>query len=186
MSNLKSLLRWNPTARQWLNWTITIVSAIACVILLPARLPGMELLGIGPNWPLIWVVAWSIKRTTLQGAFAGLVLGLLQDGMTSPHPTHALSLIVVGALTGHFQKQRYIQEDFISIALIAFGMAIVAETVLAVQFHLAGDRTLTDIWMDNQRIALSSAILSSLWAPVIYFPLSRWWQLVNSYEQSQT
>lgn len=186
MSNLKSLLRWNPTARQCLNWTITIVSAIACVILLPARLPGMELLGIGPNWPLIWVVAWSIKRTTLQGAFAGLVLGLLQDGMTSPHPTHALSLIVVGALTGHFQKQRYIQEDFISIALIAFGMAIVAETVLAVQFHLTGDRTLTDIWMDNQRIALSSAILSSLWAPVIYFPLSRWWQLVNSYEQSQT
>jgi len=56
------------------------------------RLPGIELLGIAPNWLLIWVVVWSVKRTVVQGAIAGLALGLLQDGMTSPYPTHALSL----------------------------------------------------------------------------------------------
>ena len=184
MSNLKSLLRWNPTVRQWLNWTVTVVSVFACAIFLPFRLPGMELLGIGPNWPLIWVVAWSINRTAFQGVLAGLVLGFIQDGMTSPHPTHALSLVVVGILTGYFQKQRYIQEDFISVALIVFGMAMLAETVLAIQFSFVGDRTLAEIWTDHQRIALSSAILSSLWAPVVYFPLSRWWKLVNSYEQT--
>lgn len=184
MSNLKSLLRWNPTIRQWLNWTVTVVSVLICVIFLPFRLPGMELLGIGPNWPLIWVVAWSLNRTAIQGVLAGLVLGFIQDGMTNPHPTHAISLVVVGILTGYFQKQRYIQEDFISVALIVFGMAMLAETVLAIQFSLVGDRTLAEIWTDHQRIALSSAILSSLWAPVVYFPLSRWWKLVNSYEQT--
>jgi len=153
-------------------------------MVLPARLPGMELLGIAPNWLLIWVVAWSLKRTALQGALAGLVLGLIQDGMTSPHPTHVLSLVLVGVLTGRIQKQRYIQEDFISVALIVFGMAVVGETVTAIQYTFIGDRNLAEIWTDHQRIALSSAILSSLWAPVVYYPLNRWWEQINLIDQS--
>jgi len=162
---------------------VTAASVILCLIVLPARLPGMELLGIAPNWLLIWVVAWSLKRTALQGALAGLVLGLIQDGMTSPHPTHVLSLALVGILTGRIQKERYIQEDFISVALIVFGMAVVGETVTAIQYSLLGDRTLAEIWTDHQRIALSSAILSSLWAPVIYYPLNRWWEQMKLVEQ---
>jgi rod shape-determining protein MreD len=144
----------------------------------------MELLGIGPNWLLVWVVAWSLKRTPLQGAIAGMALGLIQDGMTAPHPSHAISLGIVGYLTARIQKQRYIQEDFISVALIVFGMAVLAETVSALQFLLEGNRALAEIWSDHQRIALSSAILSSLWAPVVYYPLNRWWQKMNLLEQS--
>ena len=104
--------------------------------MLLTRFPGMELLGIGPNWLLIWVVAWSVKRTAFSGAMSGIVLGLLQDAMTSPDPTHALSLGIVGFITGLIQKQRFIQEDFISIALIVFGMAVFAETIFGLQLVL--------------------------------------------------
>jgi rod shape-determining protein MreD len=104
--------------------------------------------------------------------------------MTSPHPTHVLSLVLVGVLTGRIQKQRYIQEDFISVALIVFGMAVVGETVTAIQYTFIGDRNLAEIWTDHQRIALSSAILSSLWAPVVYYPLNRWWEQINVLEAS--
>jgi rod shape-determining protein MreD len=104
--------------------------------------------------------------------------------MTAPEPTHVLSLVLVGVLTARMQKQRYIQEDFISVALIVFGMAVVAETVTAIQYSFMGDRTLAEIWTDHQRIALSSAILSSLWAPVVYYPLSRWWEQMHLLEQS--
>ena len=175
--------QFSPWARQIINWVVTVGSVILCLIVVPARLPGMELLGIAPNWLLIWVVAWSIKRTSLQGALAGLALGLMQDGMTSPQPTHVLSLVIVGILTGRIQKQRYIQEDFISVALIVFGMAVIGETVTAIQYSLQGDRNLAAIWTDHQRIALSSAILSSLWAPVLYYPLNRWWERMNFIEQ---
>ena len=144
----------------------------------------MELLGIGPNWLLIWVVAWSVKRTVVQGALAGLALGMIQDGMTAPEPTHALSLTIIGILTARMQKQRYIQEDFISVALIVFGMAVIGETVTAIQYSFIGDHKLVEIWADHQRIALSSAILSSLWAPVVYYPLNRWWEQINVMEQS--
>ena len=86
------------------NTGVTVASVLVCLMLLPSRIPGMELLGVGPHWLLIWVVAWSVKRTMWQGALAGLVLGLLQDAMTAPHPTHTLSLIVVGVLTARLQK----------------------------------------------------------------------------------
>ena len=181
---MNNVSQFSPWARQILNWVVTVGSVTICLLVLPARLPGMELLGIAPNWLLIWVVAWSLQRTALQGALAGLALGLIQDGMTSPQPTHVISLVLVGIFTARIQKQRYIQEDFISVALIVFGMAVVGETVTAIQYSFMGDRNLAEIWTDHQRIALSSAILSSLWAPVLYYPLNRWWERINVIEPS--
>ncbi|MEH2316340.1 rod shape-determining protein MreD [Nostoc sp.] len=181
---IQPLARWHPGIRQLLGWIVTVGSVLLCLLLLLTRLPGMELLGIGPNWLLIWVVAWSVKRPVFSGAFAGIVLGLLQDSMTSPNPTHALSLGIVGILTSLLQKQRFIEEDFISIAVIVFGMAVLAETIFGLQLTLIGDeRKITDIWTYYQRVALASAILSSLWAPVVYYPLNRWWQRMKSLEQ---
>lgn len=170
------------------NWVVTASSVILCMLLLTVRLPGMELLGITPNWALIWVVTWSVKRSLAISAIAGLILGLLQDSMTAAVPTHALSLACVGMLTARLHKQRYIQEDFISIALIVFGMTLVAETITAVQFAIPSGITeiknwteqlvlnLADIWTYRQQITLCEAIVSSLWGPVIYYPLNRWWQ----------
>ena len=183
----------HPNLRRLLNWGVTLGSVLLCALILPTRLPGMELLSVSPNWLLIWVVAWSVKRTMLQGAIAGLSLGFIQDGMTAPNPTHALSLAIIGLLTARIQKQRYIKEDFISIALIVFGMAVVSETIFALQFSLQalidsshrGSRTLSEIWFYHQQVALSSAILSSLWAPVVYFPLNRWWETMRDLEQPQ-
>lgn len=186
--------RWHPHQRQIVNWIVTVGSVLLCLIVLPMRLPGMELLGIAPNWLLIWVVAWSVKRIVVQGAIAGFVLGLLQDGMTSPHPTHTLSLALVGIMTARLHKQRYIQEDFISVAIIVFGMAMLAEALTTLQFSFLSNSeaginkfavtNFVQLWKEHQRIALASAILSSLWAPVVYYPLNRWWQKMNVFEPS--
>ncbi|HZG40214.1 MAG TPA: rod shape-determining protein MreD [Nodosilinea sp.] len=178
---VSSLPLWR---KPWVvNSAVTSASVLICLLLLPSRIPGMELLGVAPHWLLIWVVAWSMKRTQWEAALAGLVLGLLQDAMTSPHPTHTLSLIVVGVLTARLQKQRYLQEDIITVALIVFAMAVIAETVLALQIsvnQLLSSASLYpplgNIWLYHQRVALSSAILSSLWAPALYYPLNRWWE----------
>lgn len=176
---IKPVSQWNPQLRQVLDLTVTVGSVLLCLMMLPIRLPGMELLGIAPNWLLIWVVSWSVKRTVFQGALAGIVLGLLQDAMTSPNPSHAISLGIVGMITGFMQKQRFIQEDFISIALIVFGMTVLEETIFASLLVWMGDRNVQDIWTYYQKVALASAILSSLWAPVLYYPLNRWWQQIK-------
>ena len=173
------------TTRQILNWIITISSAIACLLLTLVPIPGMELFGVGPNWPLIWLVAWSLRRSLLEAIAAGLAIGLLMDGLTAPNPSYVFPYVGSAILTVFLCQlvMKNIQEDFISVALIVFGMAIWVELFRALQFGGWNWQTLqtdvAEIWSDRQRIALSSALLSSLWAPVIYFPLNRWWKFQN-------
>ena len=169
----------------FINGLVIGGSIAVCLLLSPTRLPGTELLGIGTNWVLIWVVVWSINRTVFQGIMAGLVLGLIQDGLTGAYPSHVFGLVLVGFLTARLQKQRYIQEDFISVALIVFVMAILAETVTAIQYFVVKMRPLEEINRDYQQLVLSSAILSSLWAPVLYYPLNYWWKKAPHKTQSK-
>ncbi|MGC1309487.1 MAG: rod shape-determining protein MreD [Phormidesmis sp.] len=182
MTSYRPRRRSNARKQFW-NWVVTIGSVWLCLLILPMRLPGMDILGVGPNWLLIWVVAWSISRTPLDGVIAGITLGLLQDSLAFNFPTHALGLALSGILTARLQQRRFLQEDLISIALVVFGLAILAETAIAFQLslqHFFGERplhaSLGSIWQYHQRVALSSAILSSLWAPALYYPLKRWWE----------
>ncbi len=172
------------------NWVVTFGSVLFCLMLFPMRLPGMDILGIGPNWLLIWMVAWSISRSPFSSAIAGIILGLLQDSLTASYanhafsfPSHAVGLAIAGILTARLKQRRFIQEDLVSIALIVFGLAIVDETAMAIQLsfqQIFGDgslhASLGSIWLYHQRVSLSSAILSSLWAPALYYPLKRWWE----------
>ncbi len=191
---MNDISRMHPRTILSLNCAVTAGSVLLCLLVSPMRLPGMELLTVNPNWLLIWVVAWSVKRTVWQGAIAGIALGLIQDGMSYHNPTHAVSLAIVGILTAKLQKQRYIREDFISISLIVFGMSVLAATITAIQFSLQPQEIaahlargpIGEIWLNHQRISLSSAILSSLWAPVVYYPLNRWWEMIGSIEQPQS
>jgi rod shape-determining protein MreD len=86
-------------------------------------------------------------------------------------------LVIVGILTARLQKERFVQEDFITVAIVVFLMTVIGETVMAVQFSLIKDGpSLGEIWSYHPKIALSSAILSSLWAPILNWPLNRVWQ----------
>jgi rod shape-determining protein MreD len=167
--------------RKLINYLVIFGSVFLCLLLLPLRISGMELLGIAPHWTVIWVVSWSVKRTVFAGAIAGITLGILQDALTGNSPTHIIPLLVVGVLTAQLQKDRYLREDFISIALIAFVMVMIAETLTAVQYVFQGIRSFEAIWSHYQQIVLTSAILSSLWAPVVYYPLNIWWQQIKKY-----
>lgn len=165
-----------------LNWAVTMGSLCLCILAMYTRFPGMTLAGIAPNWLLIWLVTWSVNRPVFLTVMAGIALGLLQDAMTVTDikvaPTHVLGLAIAGGITSLLQKQRYVQEDFVSIALIVFGMAVIVETAHAIQLTMLG-APMNNVWTLQQRIALSSAILSSLWSPAIYFPLSRWWRSIQ-------
>jgi rod shape-determining protein MreD len=173
---------------QILSWLITLLSVLLCTLALHTRFPGMTLMGLGPNWLLIWLVAWSLKRPVLIAAIAGVAVGFLQDAVTIPSqvaslapslaPTHAIGMGLAGGLTAMLQKQRYMQEDFISVALIVFGMAVISETAMAIQLALIVKNFAT-VWTLQQRVALGSAILSSLWSPVLHFPMSRYWRSLD-------
>jgi rod shape-determining protein MreD len=168
---------------RWLKFTngaIITGTILFCLLMLYARIPGMMLLGISPHWTIIWLVAWSVNRKVKQAAIAGLCLGLIHDSLTvGGFPTHVIGLVTVGVMTSRLQKDKYIREDFISIALIVFLMVLIHETTMMAQYSLRNLDNLSYLWLYHGAIALASAVLSSLWAPVLYFPLNLWWDYLR-------
>jgi rod shape-determining protein MreD len=181
-----------PVVRNGLNISIIIASIGLCLLLLPTRLPGMEILGVGPSWLVMWTITWSLNRSMWHAATAGIVLGLIQDGMTFPAttalgtlPTHILSLTVVGVLTFWLHKRRYLDNTILSVTIAAFMLTIVSEFIIGFQYLLeiaikqspeASFDSLNYLWTNQSPIILIAAILSGLWMPILYYPLNFWWQ----------
>jgi len=169
-----------------LNILFVLASVSLCTILMMLRIPGMELLNTNPNWLLIWVVAWGTKRTIWQGAIAGFSLGCIYDGISLSAPSHILGFVLVGTLTSALQKQKYIGEDFISIAFIVFFMTILAESVYAVQYASVHFINPEQVFIKYKQIAIISAIITSLWSPAFYYPFSIWHNKMKKIARKET
>lgn len=157
-----------------LNIVFIFTSVFVCSILMLLHIPGMELLETNPNWLLIWLVAWSIKRPVWRGAIAGLIMGWIYDGIAISSPSHVFSFVLVGVFTSKLQKQKYIGEDFISVAFIVFFMTFLCETIFTFQYAIQYQLPMSKIWQKYQQIAIISAIITSLWSPVFYYPFNLW------------
>ncbi len=184
----------HPLLRNGLNGLVIAGSAGLCLLLLPTRFPGMEILGIGPSWLVMWTIIWSLRRSLWHATTAGIVLGLIQDGMTLPtistlgtFPSHVLSLTMVGVLTFWLCKRRYLTDRILPVAIATFLLTIVSEFVIGCQYLLqtAIEKSLdisidsmSHLWMNQSPVILITAILSSLWMPILYYPLHLWWQKI--------
>jgi rod shape-determining protein MreD len=184
--------RLPPLVRNGLYLLTIVGSAGLCLLLLPTRLPGMEILGVSPSWLVMWTIAWSFHRSLWHAATAGVVLGLIQDGMTFTStdtlgtiPTHVISLTTVGVLAFLLHKRRYLDDTVLSASIAAFGLTIVSEAITGLQYLLetAIERSPADsldslnyLWTNQFPLILVAAVLSGLWMPILYYPLQLCWQ----------
>lgn len=189
-----NLANLHPLARNGLNVLAIFGSVGLCLMLSPTRFPGMEILGVSPNWLVMWTVAWSLNRSLWHAATAGIVLGLIQDAMTFPTatmlgsiPTHVLSLTTVAVMTYWLHKYRYVDDTILPVAIMTALLAFMAEFVLGAQYllQIALGRSievsldsLNYIATNQSSVMLVSAVLSGLWMPIIYCPLHLWWQKI--------
>jgi rod shape-determining protein MreD len=171
---------------------IIAISAAICILMLPTRWPGMELLGVGPSWLVMWLVAWTLHRSIGSSLIAATILGLIQDGMTGGQLnlygltlSHVISLIVVVLTVDRLHKRQYVTSSVFGAVVLAFGMTILSEIILCGQhlldlanFQFTGSEAISidTIWQDRSRSILISALVSSIWMPLLYYPLSRRWQ----------
>ena len=169
-----------------LNILVICISVAVCSMMMLVDIPGIELLETNPNWLLIWLVAWSIKRTIWQGAIAGLIMGWIYDGIAVNSPSHVLSFILVGIVTSSLQKQKYIGEDFISVALVVFFMTILAETIFAWQYATEYLVSIDEVIQQYKQIVIISAIITSLWSPAFYYPFNLWNERIRLRQKSQS
>jgi rod shape-determining protein MreD len=184
----------HPSVRNGLNVLAIVGSVGLCLMLAPTRFPGMEILGVGPNWLVMWTIAWSLHRSLWHAATAGVVLGLIQDAMTFPTattlgsiPTHVLSLTTVSVLTFWLHKHRYVDDTILPVAVTTALLTFLAEVLLGAQYLLqtalghsiaVSLDSLNYLATNQVSVMLISAVLSGLWMPIIYYPLHLWWQKI--------
>jgi rod shape-determining protein MreD len=187
-----SIANLPPLVRNGLHLSIVLGSVSLCLLLLSTRFPGMEILGVGPSWLVMWTIAWSVHRSLWHATAAGIVLGLIQDGMTFPAtatlgtiPTHVLSLTVVAVMAFWLHKYRYLDDTILSVSIATFMLTIVSEVVTGLQYLLqsamsqsieASIESLNYMWIDRPPVIAIAAILSGLWMPILYYPLNLWLQ----------
>ncbi|MEM1367242.1 MAG: rod shape-determining protein MreD [Cyanobacteria bacterium P01_H01_bin.15] len=166
------------------NSAVVVGSVLLCAVFMLARFPGTELLNVGPNWLLIWVVVWSLKRQPAQALLAGLLVGMIHDALVStPYPFRTILLAFAGLMTARLRFDRWLQAEWATLLLVSFFMAAALEIINAGQHFWSLQTTFLPVdwakagsifWQELPRIALTSAVLTSLWAPVVYYPLKRW------------
>lgn len=161
-----------------LNILVIVTSLAGCCILSLTRFPGAELLGISPNWLLIWLIAWSVRRSIWQAIAAGICVGWVYDALTIANPSHVLSFIAVGMITASLDKDKYLAENFVSMAILVFFMTIIAETIIGIQYFWLQLIPMSELWNNYLRIVASSVVITSLWTPLIFIPLNKWWKKI--------
>ena len=169
-----------------LNSFFILFSFVICCALMLLRVPFLELLGTSPNWLLIWLIASSLKKSIWEGAIAGLIAGWIYDAITHATPSHAFAFIVVGVLTAGLQKQKYTGEDFISVAFIVFFMTIISETIFALQYWRMHWLSIPEVLPKYQQITIISAIITSLWSPIFYYPFNFWERKIKQLRKKVT
>jgi rod shape-determining protein MreD len=191
-----SIVTLHPLLRNGLNGLAIVGSASLCLLLSPTRLSGMEILGVGPSWLVMWTIVWSLRRSLWHAVTAAIILGLIQDAMTIPtpgefgtHPSHVVGLTTVAVLTYLLRKSRYLDDAILPVAIATFLLAIVNELMMGLQYllHISIDRSLEIsleslgyLWTSQSPVISIAAILSGLWMPILYYPLHTWWQKMSA------
>ncbi len=167
-------------SQHWLGWFGTGVSALVALWAQWLLLPGLALAGAAVDWAVVWVVCWSYQRSWWSAGLGGLIMGLLWDSVTAPLPSHVPGLVLAGLLTVRLRGYRLLRSDPLAVGLLAFAMAVIQETCMALQFVALGNGNVQEIWAHHQKVSLASGLLASLWTPLAWWLLHTWWKKTDT------
>jgi rod shape-determining protein MreD len=168
--------RQNPQlALKRYNSIVIVGSVVLCTILGLTRLPGMELMGIGPNWFVIWLSIWCLDRTLIQAILAGFCLGWIQDSLSAPWPSHTIGMVIV-SMGFHFCfTHRFWKSDVLFLPLLVMGGVVINDGILSILFSLQDGQPILQVWQQRPQLFWISPLLSAIWTPAFFWPLRQWW-----------
>jgi hypothetical protein len=170
-----SLLRRDP----W--WLATGLLVPLLTLASPAWL---KLAGVPPAWGVLWLLPWALVDGRLSGAFAGLGLGLLLDGLHPGGVSEIPGLVLLGWWWGRLGARPPAIERSFSLALLALLGTLVLDLSLVLQWALLDGPvvgapgpdpgrlarpgwTLADLAGAGVHVVLARALLTSVLAPVL-------------------
>jgi rod shape-determining protein MreD len=104
---------------------------------------------------------------SVSGAFTGAFIAALYSSII---PIYPVSYPIVGWIAGYFSLRSLQKQSFICIPLV-FLLTGIAESIMSWQLTLSGRIGVYDHLFS---IVLPEALLNSIIAPFVYFPIKQW------------
>jgi rod shape-determining protein MreD len=144
---------------------------LAFALLQSTIVAQVDVWGVFPDVPLLWVVSWSLLRGARQGMVWGFIGGIALDVFSgAPFGAATLSMMAAGFLAGLAEPTVF--RSHLALPLVAAFMAtFVFDLIFLVVVHLSGG---TVVWGNTLlRLVLPAAALNTVVIPVI-FVITRW------------
>ncbi len=128
----------------------------------------LRIFGIGPCWPVLWLLPWALESGPFSGILSGLFLGVLLDSISLNGYTQIPALILLGLWWGRLGSSDPKIERSFNLGLLAFLGSIFLSlfTLIQVLFHQALIPTFVFYNFGIQTL-FSKSILTGLLAPMI-------------------
>jgi len=166
----------SPLLRQ--RWPLA--TALLVPLLLLAAPAPLQLAGVGPSWPVLWLLPWALADGRRSGALAGLALGLLLDGLHGGGPSQAPVLALLGWWWGRLGREAPPIRRSYGLGLLALlGSLLLGASLLLQQLVGLGAAPPALAQAPLLHTLLAQAVLTGLLAPMLCsLLLLLWRQLV--------
>ena len=141
----------------------TAVCLPACIIASP---DWLKINGIQPCWPVVWLLPFSLKSSSLRSAIASVLLGIFIDSFTVSDVSYIPSLLFLSLIWSQYGLHNKKIELFLNIGLMAiFGTALVGLSIWIQKIILYD--ILRNNWFHSWSIyvLISEIIVTGLVAP---------------------
>lgn len=140
---------------------------------------GSPLLAPRPNELRVSTLGQVIARQALSGSLSGALVGAFFGALyASVLPAYPIAYPLIGWIAGYFSLQNFNQATFLCIPLV-FLATVFAESIMAVQLALISR---PDVLQHLSEVAFPEAVLNSLMAPFIFFPMREWWKFAKGHD----
>ncbi len=142
---------------------ISIIFLPACIIASP---DWLNINGISPCWPVIWLLPFSLKNRPLRAALVAILLGIFVDSFTIGDVSYIPSLLTLSLIWSQYGLHNKKIELFLSIGLMAiFGTAFVCVSIWVQKIILYD--FLRNNWFHSWSlyVLISKVIVTGLVAP---------------------
>jgi rod shape-determining protein MreD len=154
-----------------MRYAVAITTAFFLAILSVSAMPYVKILGVTPDFVLIFAVCWAVVRGQDEALIVVPAAGFIRDLTTSdPVGTSVLAMIPI-VLFAAAIRFRTIDSEF-PPAIVVTVLASVTYGIISMAV-LAATGQHIDLFDALVRVVLPSAVVNALFCPIVYLPV-RW------------
>lgn len=152
-----------------MRYAIAFALAYFLAILSGSVMPYITVLGVTPDFVLIFAACWAVIRGQEEAWVVVPAAGFIKDLTTSdPLGTSAIALIPVVLLAAVVQL-RALDTDFVpTVAVVALGSLGYGIIVMGVQ---GATGQTTPVFAGLSQVVLPSMVVNALFSPILYLPV---------------